>query len=368
MNDASRGGLKARPSLFDIGLYLFSFLCPIFFFGNWDLNMIQGIFFAFGTFALLGLSFLCKKEREYSNKFIGAIVLWSLINVFIHSFKFSLSNGQAASFINYCLMSEGFIFILCGSLLFYLVVSYKRNFNIAYPILMISILNLVFIIFQRMGIPLIWTRISGICGILGMASHMVIFSAISIPILFHFYKPLSIIPVINMFIGHYGWSNSFTGLFALFVSVSVYLVVKRNFIKLSFWLISGLTFIGINYVHFFRKFGIRMSLWVQSIKDIGLHPFIGSGFDNSLSMNMIDAGNGLMYRHNDYLNIARDLGIPFLILILIVVWGVLRKSEMDYLSVSILIVMVGCMTWTSMYFARIGSIGIVLLGLKEAKK
>lgn len=363
MNKKQSGSENSRSSLFDYGLYAFTFLCPIFFLSNWDLNMIQNIFFVFGVFALLGLSFLCPRRMKYKNKFIGIIILLPLINIFIHTFNTSLSKGITSSFINYCLMSEGFIYILCGSLLFWLIVSYSRNFNIAYPVLLINIINLGFVILQRIGIKFIWTRIDGICGILGFAPHMVIFSALSIPILYHFYRPLTLIPLLNMLIGHYGWGHSFTGIFALMAAVGFYL--KRMKKEFCVWVILSVCFILMNWNFFFSKMLLRFKLWNFSFKEIIHSPIIGNGFDNSLSMNMINIGRGFMYRHNDYLNIGRDLGLFFLTVLLIAIWKVLYKSRIDWMMIAILIIGISCLTWTSFYFARLASIGIILLALKE---
>jgi asparagine N-glycosylation enzyme membrane subunit Stt3 len=80
---------------------------------------------------------------------------------------------------------------------------------------------------------------------------------------------------------------------------------------------------------------------------------------------MVLSKAGYMYRHNDYLNIARDLGLPFLTIILVGIYKILRKTKIDYLFVAILVLAVSSMTWTSMYFARLAVMGIVMLAVKE---
>ena len=358
------GGETSRPTLFDIGLYIFTFLAPIFFIIGWNLNMIRQIFFVFGIFVLLALSLICKREREYSNKYLGYIVLWSMMNVFVHSFKYSITTSFTAGFINYCIMSEGFIYVLCGVLLFYLVVSYAKNFKIVYPLLAINILNSIFVILQVNGINPIWSKIDGIPGILGMAPHMVIFSALSIPIIYKLNKFLIAIPVSLMIIGHYGWGHSFSGVFALFVAFAIYLFIKRYFRLFGLWVILGCAFIGLNWHFFYNKAILRFMLWGNTIKEVLSYPF-GQGFDNTLKMNMVDIGRGMMYRHNDYLNISRDMGIPFLLFILIPIYYMFKNTKFDNLSLSILIIMLASVTWTSMYFTSIASIAIILLALKE---
>ena len=330
--------------------------------------MVQGMFFVFGTFVLFGLSFFCDKQREFKNKYLGLFILWSLAGVFIHTFNVGLTTGMTAGFLNFCLMSEGFIYVLCACLLFWLIVSFSKNFKIAYPVLIISSLNLVFVILQKVGLHPIWLNTHSICGLMGIAPHLVIFSAIAIPILWKLYEPLSIIPIISLVIGSVSWNNSFTGLIALLLALEIYLVLNRRYI--ISWLL-GIIFICY-CIHFYplmlNKLSIRMEVWIYAIKEITQHPFIGWGFDNSLNMNMVNAGHGFMYRHNDYLNIARDLGLPFLITGIIFLKSILHTAKKDWLFLSVMIVLISACTWTSFYFARLGVIAIVLLALIERKK
>jgi len=356
MNYVHKRDGATRPSVFDIGLYLFTFLCPIFFIKNWNSSMMQNIFFAFGTFTLLGLSFLSPKQRDYRNKYLGIIILWSLVNVFIHTFKYSLTNSVAANWINYCLMSEGFLYVLCGCLLFYLIVSYKKNFNIAYPILAISLLNLIFVLFQKAGVYPIWKGNGTIYGMMDVRSQLALFSAFAIPILYVWKKWLIIIPLISLIL-----SNSYTGLFALFIAVALYLFIRKSQFALIWLLLAVPLYL---YTDWQRLF-FRLEFWPVALKQILEHPFIGSGFDNSLRGNMIPTRIGWGYIHNDYLNIARDLGIPFMCLIIVSLKNIIKK--IDYLWVAITVILIACFFQTNFYFVKIASIGIVLLALKERK-
>lgn len=372
-----RGRLNACLSFikeypFDVGLYVFIFLSPIFFLKSWDLNMIQGIFFVLGIFALLGISFISKKQVEYKNKYLGFILLWSLLCLLIHSFNFSLTNGLTSSFINYCILSEGFIFILCGCILYYLVVCYKKNFNIVYPILAINILNLFFVIFQKFGINFIWSNPSGICGMMGTKSQLALFSAISVPILAHhnyygsrMWIPLCLIPITIMFL-----ALSYTSVFSLFIGIALYIYVydkRRNWARLTVWLGLGILFFIIFHHEIIIKAQIRLELIEKTLLEILQKPLFGWGFDNTLTMNKIHSRleNGMCFRHNDFLNIAKDLGIPFLIFIMLGLKRILKNATKDYLWVACVILLLGCAFQTNAYFARIASIGIIILALKE---
>jgi hypothetical protein len=358
------GGEAKASSLFDYGLYLFSF-CSIFFLKPWDLNMAQGMFFVFGVFALLGLSFICKKERDYQNKFIGLIILWSLMNVFIHTFQFSLGKSITASFINFCLLSEGFIYVLSACLLFYLVVSFTKNFNIVYPLIVMNILNLLLSLTQKTGQHLIWSNNHSISGMMGTCSQLTVFSAISVPILAHLNIFLALIPITCIFL-----SGSFTGMFALLIVGIIYSVYRKKWLNLFCLIVtSSLAFI-FNYHLILKKFLVRMELWGIALKEIYKSPIFGNGFDNSVNFNMVysKVNGGFTYRHNDFLNIARDLGIIFAGILIIGLFRIMKNSKIDYLWCSLIIIIL-CFFWqTNMYFARIGGIAIMILALKERQR
>lgn len=363
MSKVIRGG-ETRPSFFDIGLYIFSFLAPIFFLGTWNLNMAQGLFFIFGVFALLGLSFMSKRKREYNDWILGFLILWSLTNVFIHSFRFSLKDNPVSNFMNFAIMSEGFIYILCGVLLFWLIVNYKNRFNIVYPILAINIFNFVFAILQKLGIYPIWKNIMqlnqvNICGMLGTKSQLVVFSALSIPLLFGFKKWLVIFPLVSMWLG-----NSFTGVGALFLGTTIYLYKIRNRYLIWWLLLGGGIFLCYVDLH---RFAIRPHLWFYTLKEIIRKPIMGWGFDNSMMSNKIFQASELCFRHNDYLNIARDQGLSFLIVLLYGIWKILRKSKIDLLWLSIIILMISCFVQYNFYYSRIAAIGIIMLALKKVE-
>lgn len=354
------GSLKTSP--FDLGLYLFTFLSPIFFLGQWDLNMAQGTFFVFGVFALLGLSFLSKRQRIVKNKYLGLIILWSLASVFIHTYKFSLTQGITKSFINYCLLSEGFIFVLCGCLLYYLVLSYKKDFDIAYPVLAICILNLIFAVTQGMGIKWIWVNNPSISGMLGNCSQLAVFSAIAMPILGRKWTPLIIIPAITLFL-----ARSHTAVMAFFLVMIFYAIYHKNYPQLFVLLIAGITFVFFNYQIMYLRFLVRLDTWAVALKEIIQHPFLGYGFDNTLSRNMVfvKSAGGWVFRHNDYLNIAQNLGIPFLLMIVLAVKDIFKNPKINYLFISLSILLISCFFQTNFYFPRIASIGIILLALKS---
>ena len=350
-------------SLFDKALYSFALLSPICFWIPWDLNMFQRLCFVFAVFTLWGVSFLSQRQREADHKFLGGIVLWAIISSITHIVLIN-TGSIATDYICFGILSEGLLFILCGCLLFYLVSVYSKNFNIAYPLLIISILNLFFAFTQKIGINLIWSNVPTIGGLMGTQSQLTVFSAMSIPILGHLWYPLALIPVISMFLAY-----SYTGILALFLAVTFYLYQTKQIVRLLTWMAVGLLFVIFNFHQLWIKLLIRLDLWWTALKEIAHSPIFGRGFDNTFSNNMIysNVDLGWTFRHNDYLNIAVNLGLPFLALIIIGVWKIMKKSKLNYLSVAILTLLIASCFQTSLYFVRIAGTGIILLALKYSE-
>ena len=371
MSKEVKRGEATCPSLFDIGLYVFMFLCPIFFLLPWDLNMAQELFFVFGVFALMGLALLDDAQRAFRGRFLGLMVLWSLVGVFIHTFQFGFNKTNIVGFMNFALMSEGFIYVLCGCLLYYLVFTCSRRVNIFYPILAINVLNLIFAVLQKAGIYLIWQNImqvsvygnatANIAGLMGTKSQLAVFSAISIPILWHFYKPLSLIPLINLWL-----ANSFTGVMALFLAIGLFFLLKRQWRFL--FVFFGVGMLLMIFHVGWEKFPLRPVTWIYTLKEIIQHPFVGWGFDNSINGNKIFVRDEMVFRHNDYLNVARDLGLPFLGIVGVFIWNFFKNIKVDYLWMAIVTAGIACFFQTNFYFPRIAGIVIILIALKDIQK
>ena len=357
MNKETRGIIqKVIPYSFNIALYFFIIICPIFILGNWNLDMIQDIFFCFGIFALLGLSFICPKQREYYNPYLGIFVLYSILNLLIHTFNYSLTSSISSSFINYCLMSEGFIYILCGSILIYLIVSYSKEFKVRYPLLILNIINIIFCISQLLGYHFIWNNKQEIFGVMGTKTHLGIFSALSIPVLYSINPILFIIPAVNLFL-----SNSWGSMMGFVIASAIFF--KKKSLPI---VIPGVIIIIVLFHNLIKfKILVRVNSFIYTIKEIITHPFVGWGFDNSLTFNMIPIKNeGMVYRNFDLLNITRDLGIPFFIIIILLLKRIFNWQR-DYLLYSFIILLTCSCFQTSMYFIRIAVFGIFLFSLLE---
>jgi len=85
-NYESLGGYEnTRPTLFDVGLYIFCTVCPIFFLLPLDIYLAQRLFFVFGVFVLFGLGFL-SKGRNFRSKTISFLIILVFVSLFISCF------------------------------------------------------------------------------------------------------------------------------------------------------------------------------------------------------------------------------------------------------------------------------------------
>ena len=372
MSKINSGGVAIPPtSLFDIVLYIFTFTVPIFYLSGWNTDMVQKFAFVFGTFALLGISFYCKKERKFRSKTLAFVVLWSLALLFVHVVRLSYMKEPFESYAIFAFASTGFIYLLCGSILLYLTVTYSRRFNIIYPILAINILNLFFVITQTLGIELIWLNMAVPCGVMGTQHQLKVFSALSIPILFNLrikgiWYQFFLIPIFCLisWLGTFAnYGNSFNGFLAVFLALLIYLrrtdQREKVFILGSIFLVLVL----FNSQLFFGKVFYRLGLYLISIKEIIARPFLGHGFDNGLSMNLVQYKDSFCYRQNDYLNIARDLGLPFMLFLTVSIVHKIKNMKPNYMWVALITLMISSTFQTCMYYPRLAIWGIVLFGL-----
>ena len=263
----------------------------------------QGIYFVFGIILLLTLTFFTEPKRKFKNVWLGLFILWSFLMVFVHSLRI-YPDSITTWYINLYLLSEGFIYILFGSLLYKLIICYLDK------------------------LPIIWV-------VFGMWLTKIIFI------------------------------KSMTPILVLTVCLIAYFIYKKWFILQAVTLyLLGL--LGLVYgVFIYRKFLIRLEVWTLTIKDIIQHPIIGYGFDKGLMRNFAQTSGGWMYRHQDFLNITRDLGLPALIFISIFLINVFKKAKFSLISVICLAFVIICSGQTTMYFAKNAVMIITFFALME---
>ena len=172
------------------------------------------------------------------------------------------------------------------------------------------------------------------------------------------------IPIFILGVGVF--HNSYNAILAIWITYLIYLYHRRH--KEFFFAVLG---IGVILGFFNRHLVInkvwwRLDLFWRTIKEIIQSPIIGHGFDNTLSGGLIKDGYGqLAYRQNDYLQIARDLGLPFLGAVILFIRSILKGKKMDWLWMSIMILIIFSCFQTQIYFVRTGMWAVVLLALKN---
>jgi hypothetical protein len=67
---------------------------------------------------------------------------------------------------------------------------------------------------------------------------------------------------------------------------------------------------------------------------------------------MIPGLHGLCFRHNDYLNITRDLGLPVLLIIGFFLFGFFKRFRYRFLDMACLCVLIICCFQTTLYFPK----------------
>jgi len=296
------GSFQPTPSFFD---FLISLMLIINFIKE---TYIKEIFFVFYILFLWSVTFLIKPKREYRNIWLGILTIWSLISVFIHSYILS-QESITFRYKNMYLMSEGFIYIICGVLFLSLLVRYSTNIKFIYflsPIL-------------------------------------------AIPWFFEFIKDQHLTPFV-----------------ALFIALLIYCLWKRKIwaFMLMFW--SGLTYFGLNYSYILNKFRFKIPIMGELVRQIIQHPFVGSGFNKTLSpdnMIFLDKQQLWLWRYNDFLNLGAQLGIVALFCSLFFISGILSRIRANWhliLAITMILIM---SSQSIMFFADKAVTYLFLTGL-----
>jgi len=254
LNNIVRGVASNRhlPSMFDLATVG---ILGITFFPD---RFLQGTFFVFYSLFIFTLTLLFKPRREYTSTPLVLLILWSLAMVFTHNNIVVVPSSVINFYFNVSIMFEGFIYILCGFLLFRSLITHTKQ-----------------------------------------------------PLLYLILLPISLIPLLKT--GLYTGSTTLGA--ALAVSLTIYLFIKKE--KLLGFLagITGITIALLIWPWIQMKFICRPYLWIELLKRIGEHPFVGQGFNHTLQpdsmiwIRQIGAVvYGWIYAHNDYLHLASCLG------------------------------------------------------------
>jgi len=266
----------------------------------------QNIFFIFYIIFLTCISIGIKPKREYHSLPLMCLSIWAFIGVFIHSFVIC-EESITMKYLNMYLLSEGFIYILFGSLFILTVVKYSKNTRIFYILIPLGL------------IP--------------------------------FFKQVKIAENVTFFA-------------SIGVSLIIYLILRRKWLYASILANLGLIIAFFNWPLIQSKWPARPLVWGQLIKEIWLKKIVGSGFYHGLEhpneMIWVSQGNyGWLWRHNDYLSIGAYLGIPAMIFIIWFLFSTIKKIHIRLALIPILIIAI--MSFFQMNMFKVERAGTFLL-------
>ncbi len=264
------GGIfNPPPSLFD------SSITGMLFIHAFKYEYQKQVFFVFYIIFLLLMTFLIRQRRDYRSPWLALFALVGMSGVFAHSF-FIYPNSITFQYLNFYLLSEGFLYILFG--IFFLIVAVRYSRNLKFLFLFLPIVFLPYL------------------------------------------KNVFVLKSIEQ-------STRFTILGTSLILFSAYFLIKRNY-WLTLLLSSVLFLTLFKYWHIIKlNFSCRPDLWKVLLLKIKEHPFIGHGFNHTLSPDNMTFHQywGWLYNHNDYLAIASYLGIFATLFIAIFILVTIRK-------------------------------------------
>lgn len=303
MNKQLWGRLKTAAPVV-LGLNLFILISPFIPWEPYRQETTQKIYFVFGVIALSLLSLFSKPKRYLTDWCVGAFALWALFLMFWHSQIWVESITYR--YLDFFLMSEGFIHVFAAILLYKLVYEYVDKLPSVY-------FALVF------------------------------------------------------YLGRGFFIKSLTPIFAVAICSLIWCVAKKKWQWFGLMLVLTCAFIGMNTHYIWVKWQARAFAWPYTIKEILQHPFIGTGFDKSIMINLIKGPNGWCFRHNDFLNVTKDLGLPALMLIGVFLFGFIKWFKFRLLDILCLgTLIMGC-AQTSWYWPVFAIFAIPLFAIWRVK-
>ena len=103
---------------------------------------------------------------------------------------------------------------------------------------------------------------------------------------------------------------------ALSLALLAWLILKKKYRVSLIIILGGILFIFCQYGWLMNRFRFKIPVLTSLIKQIIQHPFVGSGFNHTLSpdnMVFIDSQQIWLWRYNDFLNLTSQLGLISLI-------------------------------------------------------
>lgn len=299
--------ISPRPSLFDLSI---AGIFGITLLGN---RFLQGMYFVFFCVFIVILTTFIKPKRNYISIPLSLLVLWSFVMVFVHNDIIIVEDSFMNNWFNISIMFEGFIYILFGILFLRSIVAYSTN-----------------------------------------------------PKFLLFLIPAAMIPTIEGSV--YGGRMTIPA--ALFISVVIWLFLNRKILLASILTMAlGITASSM-WPWVMSKFECRPYVWTELSLRIKEHPFIGSGFDNTLNINnMIWVRKigaiiyGWIYRHCDPLSLAAYLGAIVLIFLGWFFIEILFRAGKTYYLIPFLTIALVSIFQMTFFYPDKAAICLVIIGV-----
>jgi hypothetical protein len=215
------------------------------FFNVSNVESVQTLFFCLAVLILFLVSMISRQLRPFKDLPMTVFFGLILANVLIHPLGVKVIP-----------------YILFGFLLYYLVVEYIKDVRvIAYPLLIVSTLNTIFAVLQLIGIHYPYSDTMRCDGVMFLSSHMALYQAISIPMVYMISPWLIIIPIIGLLL-----SGSIVPLIAALIGMT-FLLRRSNFLSMPMTGIYGAIALYLIFIFngLIYKFMIRLSVWVSSL-------------------------------------------------------------------------------------------------------
>ena len=316
------------PSIFDIAVILFIVGIPLFRVPGHNKTMVTGMFLIFGSIVLMNISVGVKRRRDYRSLPMALLLLWCMVHIFWHSYKFVEDFGLMM--INWTLLNEGYIYIFFGGFLILTIVRYAKSWGWYYPALIFSTMYAWKNVFD-INRDAEWS----------MTPILSVLIAVTFVILRKFKKRWLTIPTLFTFI--------------------VVVISKWTYI----WKIKWIS---------------RPDFWKACLERIRASRFLGKGYYHTI--NTMDGfmagheqeggGEGTMYilnkwgrgwRQNDLLEFGEYMGALAMILIGWFFINLLWRGKVGLAYFFVLASTLACFFQRTMYFPQKGGLIVIMLSL-----
>lgn len=275
----------------------------------------RNLVFVYGTIGLWCMCYFITPKRIWNSLPLGLLLIWSLLCIFLRGWEVGSNSIIRSEMLNVYLLTEGFIYLLCGAMLLKMIIQYSTKIWIYWLVLAISVWKLFTIdnFALRMTMPA-----------------------------------------------------------AFVISIITYLMVNKQWKKL-YWIVPLVIILFIiRLPRFDLGWKVRPFIWQDMISDIIKKPIIGLGFNDTLlpsTMTWLKAGNyGYVFAHNDYLCLGKCIGILGIIFALWFAGDYLWKLRKMWIVILPMTFMVTAFFQSTLFDAHKASIFILVLSMGTIKQ